>query len=304
MLFELSLKSVMMSKRNPLISGLCLLGLLLWETALAGEVSLERGLLFEVRSRDNVSSYLFGTIHSEDARVVELPSAVRSAFDGARVFVMEVVPDAEAILQSMVAMVYTDGRTLADVIGNELFQQVVAAVETRGMSEEAIKDFKPWAIVAILSVPSGKTGEFLDLFLYKTALADGKPVIGLETMEEQIAVLGGMSEGDQVALLEQTLKVCDELPDVYERLLDTYVRRDLGELLRLGDEYLRGGDSALGERFKAAALDVRNVRMTERMMPLLEQGGHFVAVGALHLPGSEGILARLRAAGLEVRPVY
>jgi uncharacterized protein YbaP (TraB family) len=235
---------------------------------------------------------------------MKLPSAVRSAFDGARVFVMEVVPDTKAILQSMVAMVYTDGRTLAGVIGNELFQQVVAAVKTRGMSEEAIKDFKPWAIVAILSVPPGETGEFLDLFLYRTALAGGKPVVGLETMDEQIAVLGGMSESDQVVLLEQTLEACDVLPDVYERLIDTYVRRDLDELLRLGDEYLHGGDSALGERFKTAALDVRNVRMAERMMPLLDQGGYFVAVGALHLPGSEGILARLRAAGLAVRPIY
>lgn len=281
-----------------------LLGLLFWGAALAGAGSLERGLLFEVRTLAGASSYLFGTIHSEDERVMNLPPPVRSAFDGARVFVMEVVPDSEAIIQSMVAMVYTDGRTLAEVTGQDLYRELVVAVKTRGMSEEAIKDFKPWAVVTILGVPPPGTGEFLDLHLYKSALADGKPVIGLETMEEQLAVFGGLSESDQVALLEQTLEVLDELPGAYKRLLDTYLRRDLAELLRLGDEYLHGGDSALGERFKAAALDLRNVRMTERMLPLFEQGEHFVAVGALHLPGGQGILARLRAAGFEVRAVY
>jgi uncharacterized protein YbaP (TraB family) len=123
-------------------------------------------------------------------------------------------------------------------------------------------------------------------------------------MDEQLAVFDGLSEDDQVALLEETLKVGDRLPEVYERLLDAYVRRDLAELLRLGEEYLRGGDGDLADRFKEAALDVRNVRMAERMLPLFEAGGHFVAVGALHLPGDDGILARLRAAGLDLRRVY
>lgn len=280
------------------------MGLLLWVVAQAGEGAFDRGLLFEVRSEGVGPGYLFGTIHSEDARVLDLPAPVRTALDGTEVFAMEVIPDAESIIRAMVAMVYTDGRKLADAVGPDAFRQVVTAMKERGMSEEAIADFKPWAIVTLLSVPQATTGEFLDMHLYKSALADGKPVIGLETMEEQLAVFDGLSERDQVALLEETLSIRDQLSAVYGRLLDAYLRRDLAELLRLGREYLQGGDSALAERFKAAALDVRNVRLTQRMMPLFEKGGHFVAVGALHLPGSDGILARLKAAGLHLRLVY
>jgi hypothetical protein len=290
--------------RRPVALVIALLALLPWVAALAAEAPLERGLLFEVRSERGESSYLFGTIHSENDRVMDLPPPVRSAFGGARIFVMEAIPDAEAVLRSMVTMVYTDGRSLAGVVGGDRYGEIVEAMKSRGMSEEAIKDFKPWAIVTILSVPPAETGEFLDMHLYKSALAAGKPVIGLETIDEQLAVFDGLSESDQVALLSDTLAVLDQLPEVHERLLDAYLQRDLAELSRLGEEYLGGGDSEVGERFKEAALDLRNARMTERMVPLIEKGGHFVAVGALHLPGDAGILARLRAIGFEVRPVY
>jgi uncharacterized protein YbaP (TraB family) len=135
-------------------------------------------------------------------------------------------------------------------------------------------------------------------------LSAGKPVLGLETIDEQLAVLDDLSQTDQVALLSETLDVLDQLPEAHEKLLKAYLDRDLAELSRLGEEYLQAGDSEVGERFKTAALDVRNERMTERMLPLLEQGDHFVAVGALHLPGEDGILSRLRAKGFEVHPVY
>lgn len=291
-------------KLHPYTTVFTLLASLLWFPALAAEATLARGLLFEVRSEANESNYLFATIHSDDDRIMDLPGQVTTAFDSSRSFVMEVIPDADAILHSMLNMVFTDGRSLERVVGRDRFREVVAAIERRGMSEEAVKDFKPWAIVTILSLPPAKTGDFLDLHLYKSALAAGKPVIGLETIDEQLAVLDGLSESDQLELLNETLKVLEHLPAVHERLLETYLRRDLKELARLADEYLHAGNSEVGERFKKAALDVRNERMTERMIPLLRKGGHFVAVGALHLPGEDGILARLKASGFEVRPVY
>jgi uncharacterized protein len=291
-------------KLNPYPTVFALLASLLWFPALAAEATLTQGLLFEVRSEANESNYLFATIHSDDDRIMDLPGQVTTAFDNSRSFVMEVIPDADAILHSMLNMVFTDGRSLEGVVGRDRFREVVEAIERRGMSEEAVTDFKPWAIVTILSLPPAKTGDFLDLHLYKSALAAGKPVIGLETIGEQLAVLDGLSESDQLELLNETLKVLEQLPAVHERLLETYLKRDLEELARLADEYLHAGNSEVGERFKEAALDVRNERMIERMIPLLRKGGHFVAVGALHLPGEDGILARLKASGFEVRPVY
>ena len=44
--------------------------------------------------------------------------------------------------------------------------------------------------------------------------------------------------------------------------------------------------------------------MVERAEPLLARGGAFIAVGALHLSGKEGLVERLRAAGYRVTKVW
>lgn len=284
-----------------LLVGFCSL---LASFCLVGTGVAETGLLFEISGEADPPCYLFGTIHSEDPRVLDLPPAVEAAFDDATVFVMEAIPDAQAIIHSMVTMVYTDGRTLEDVIGRELFAETLAAMSDLGMPEAAIRDFKPWAVVTLLSVPPAETGDFLDMYLYKAAVAAGKDVIGLETMDEQLAVFESLTEREQVALLRETLEARDLLPEVFERLILAYLARDLAGLLRLSDEYLRGGDSQLAERFKEAALESRNQRMAERMAPHVQAGGCFVAVGALHLPGAGGILERLETDGYETRLIY
>jgi hypothetical protein len=217
---------------------------------------------------------------------------------------MEAIPDSEAIIRSMVTMVYTDGRSLEEVVGGALYAETVEAMANLGMPEEAIKDFKPWAVVTLLSVPPAKTGEFLDLRLYKAAVASGKDVFGLESIEEQLAVFENLTQREQVALLRETLDVREELPAVFERLIGAYLERDLDQLLRLSDEYLRGGDEELAKRFRVSALDVRNERMVERMDSYLADGDCFIAVGALHLPGRDGILNRLRGAGYQVERLY
>jgi uncharacterized protein YbaP (TraB family) len=292
---------------NPrtLLSALTLV-VLLWAASLpaAPGERFASGLLFQITGSADEACWVFGTIHSEDPRVIDLPTAVRDAFESADAVVLEVVPDAQAILQSMVRMVYTDGRSLESVVGPELYREAVEAAGDIGMPEAAIKDFKPWALVTLLSAPPGSTGEFLDLRLYRQAAEAGKRVEGLETIDEQLSVFEGLSEADQVTLLRETLEVRGELPAVFERLLLAYVDRDLQRLQGLSEQYLQGGDPALAERFRSAALDVRNARMAERMAPILEQGGCFIAVGALHLPGGDGVLERLERRGFTVRLAY
>jgi uncharacterized protein YbaP (TraB family) len=294
-----------MKRSRHAFAALYLLFGMLWVfAAQAAHEAPVQGLLFEIGKGSGSSCYLYGTIHSEDERVLDLPAAVAAAFDAAEVFVMEVIPDSDAILRSMVTMVYTDGRRLEDVVGSPLYDEAVAAMSEIGMPEAAIEDFKPWAVVTLLSVPPAETGEFLDLSLYKAATASGKAVFALESIEEQLAVFENLTQREQIALLRETLEVRDQLPAVFEQLLDAYLARDLAELLRLSEEYLQGGDEALAERFKAAALDIRNVRMADRMRRHIHQGNCFIAVGALHLPGEGGVLQRLLDGGYLVERVY
>ncbi|MFZ1575441.1 MAG: TraB/GumN family protein [Chromatiaceae bacterium] len=276
------------------------LWLLLFAATVAGD---ERALLFEISKPAAPPCYLFGTLHSEDPRVLALSPATRDAFERSPVFILEMIPDAQALARSLKIMVYEDGRDLARVAGAPLYGRLVAALAELGLPEAAIRGFKPWAAATLLGLPPVDKGEFLDIHLYRTALAAGKQVIGLETIEEQVAIFDSLGEDDQILLLKETLDTRDQLPLVFERLLAAYLDRDLTALALLGDLYLGQGDPGLAENFRRVALDDRNLRMAARLDAYLRAGGCFIAVGALHLPGEGGLLARLGRAGLRVRVV-
>lgn len=287
------------------VSGIVLWSLLFGDPAAGDAGHATHGLLYRVDAPTAAApSFVFGTIHREDARVTELPPPVRSTFDGCAGVALEVIPDAAAIIKAMVTMTYTDGRTLQEVLPPDLYPETAAALADIGMPEEAFKDLKPWAVMTLLSTPPTETGHFLDILLYRAALESGRPVQGLETMEEQLAVFDGMSEADQIGLLRETLKSRSQLPSMFEQLTQVYLARDLGRLVDLSESSLQGGDPRLAELFREAVIDARNRRMAERMRPLLDRGGWFIAIGALHLPGDAGIIALLRRLGYGVSVLY
>jgi uncharacterized protein YbaP (TraB family) len=262
-----------------------------------------QGVLYRLQSPATPTpSYLLGTIHSEDPRILDLPEPVRSAFEASPAFALEVVPDAEAIIKSMVAMTYTDGRNLKEVLPPDLYQRVAEALGELGMTAAAFQDFKPWAVVTLLSLPPAEKGEFLDLVLYRAAVDARKEIKGLETMEEQLAVFDRLNEADQIALLRETLDSRDRMPAMFEDLIQAYLAQDLDALMERSELYLQDGDPRLAALFREAAVDSRNRRMAERLPPLLDQGGWFIAVGALHLPGEMGLLRLLEGRGYQVSP--
>jgi uncharacterized protein len=273
--------------------------------SLADEAPRRGALLYEVRAPGGQNpSYLFGTIHSEDPRILDLPEPVLTAFADSPAFALEVVPDTEAIIKSMVTMTYTDGRTLREVLPADMYPEVATALEGLGMPPAAFRDFKPWAVLTLISVPPTGSGDFLDMRLYRRAAEAGKRILGLESMEEQLAVFDDMSESDQIALLREALESRDELPAMFESLIEAYLARDLDTLMERSEHYLQGKDPRLAALFREAAVESRNRRMAQRMLPLLDQGGWFIAVGALHLPGAGGILSLVEQKGYRVTPVH
>jgi uncharacterized protein YbaP (TraB family) len=262
------------------------------------------GLLFRVSAAEVADSYVFATMHSDDERALALPDPVRQSLDRSSTFVMEVLPDANAMLTSMVTMLLTDGRGLDDLLMPELYARTVAAGKKRGLPESAMREFKPWAVVTLLSLPPKASKKILDLSLYQRAKAQGKVLQGLETIQEQLAIFDTLSERDQIRLLEDTLGVQQQLPQIFADLLDIYLSRDLAGLVEMSERYLSSGDPVLAQRFRQRAVDERNQIMVRRMRPFLQQGGAFIAIGALHLPGRQGVLSLLEDNDFSVQRVY
>ena len=272
----------------------------------ADDGAFDQGLLWRIEKAGAPASHLFGTIHLADPRVTALPDPVRQRFDAAKSFAMEVQLDQSNLLMLAARMVYTDGRDLPGVAGEALFRQVAPELEKIGLPAELARAFKPWAVMMLLEMPAQESTDVLDMKLYRAATAQGKSLHYLETVDEQIDSLDGMSDVDQVALMRHAFEARKDLSRETERMLQAYLQRDLAELWRIGEEDVAAQPELkpLQAAFVRRLLVERNLRMVGRMQPLLAAGNTFVAVGALHLYGEQGILNLLIRAGYRVSRIY
>jgi uncharacterized protein YbaP (TraB family) len=265
-----------------------------------------QGLLWKIESASGQTSHVFGTIHLSDARVLALPAPVAQSFEGAGSFVMEVTLDPANLMQLAGRMIFTDGRDLQGVLGGALFQKVAATAPSMGLPPEMLRYLKPWAVALVLMMPQTNGDNILDDRLYKMAIEQNKGVHQLETVDEQVDMFDRMAESEQIAMLRNAVENRERLPKLMERMVDTYLKRDLAALYRISEED-EGHDPEM-KRVRAVLmqrlLDERNIRMADRADVLLKNGRAFIAVGALHLYGERGVLALLANRGYRVTRVY
>ena len=279
------------------------LSVLFCQAAVAVAEGPAHGLLWKISRPGSAPSYLFGTIHSEDTGVMALAPAVESAFNGSRRVILEVMLDTDAMAAGSAAMLMMDGRLLSEIVGKPLFEQTVAALQSRGIPEAVAERMKPWAAATALSMPVPETGVVLDMVLFQRAQQEGKQLHGLETIAEQLEVFEGLPLNDQVALLRDAVEQFAKIDALYAELLAAYKRQDLAALMAINEAAMATGDQRLAREFQRRLIVDRNKRMAERLEPYLKQGGAFVAVGALHLPGGQGLLRLLVRRGYTLTAV-
>ena len=264
----------------------------------------EKGILWRIEGAASQPSYLLGTIHSDDARVTNVPASVSHAFQRADSFSGEIKMDLPSLMQASQATLLSDGQSLEQLVDAALYKQTVQLLESYCMPELVVQRMKPWAAAAALSLPRPKTGMFLDMTLYHQAAAAGKRVYGLESITEQVGAMESMSLELQVTMLRDAVAQHHQVDQLIEQLITAYLRRDLKALESISNAAMQNGDERVAEMFSTEVVDRRNYRMLERMQPRLREGNAFVAVGALHLPGEKGLLNLLRNKGYRVSPVY
>lgn len=268
------------------------------------ENRFDRGLLWKVTAVGVEPSFLFGTVHSEDRRVLQLPPQVSEALAQARHFAMEARMEANADEEISRSMVYPGGRTLRDDIGEDLYQRAAAITDRNQVSRDDLALLKPWALLITLSVPKQETGLALDLVLQQQAQQRRMDISGLETVSEQLGVFSELDMDEQRALLADAITRYPQLAAFHEQLLQLYLDRDLAGLMKFSAQADAGLSPGLQKKMLDRLVTLRNRRMATRMRPLLRQGAAFIAVGALHLPGRDGLLRILERLGYGLERVY
>jgi len=259
-------------------------------------------LLWEVSTAGNSSSYIFGTIHVSDPRITNLPKPVERALNNSSTFVMEALPTPEEALLLSQMMFYADGTTLKDYLDDDLFHRIAEVLLAFQLPEEAVAVMRPWAAFLIMNYPADNTMP-LDLKLFEIAMGQGAKTAGLETLREQGAVFSEMALKDQLRLLLDTVCNYTMVTKGIEEMKQFYLAKDLNGLLAASAQHPYA-DEPLYKELNKRLLTDRNKLMIVRMQPFLENGNVFIAVGALHLPGDDGIIENLNQQGYEITAIY
>ena len=272
--------------------------------------------LWRVTTPDGATGHLYGTMHVSDPAVVALPAEAQAAYDGAGIVVIETldVLDEGAMAASLFArpelMAFTDGSDLTDLMDDGEEAALAAALKGRGMTLAAVKSFKPWILSGMIALPACEAGEsFLDIDLARSARDAGRDVRGLESAVEQMEAMASVPMDVHVDALVGSAMLGDGLVDAFHTMGRLYAEGQIGAIwpvLQAISAHLAPGsqmDPAAMVAFEEAVITERNRLMAERAAPILAEGGAFVAVGALHLPGETGLVELLRESGHTVEPV-
>lgn len=256
-------------------------------------------------------SFLYGTVHLPDDRVLALPEVVETAFAASDAIYTEIPLDMNTQMQVGMEMMLSGDESLSKLLPEDLYQRTDAYVKSKGLSLAMLDRVKVYAVAIQLPVldylPVMATKKPLDAMLYARAGEEGKETKALETVDEQLAVFEAFDLKEQIQVLKDTVdyltKEAESGESATEKLLAAYLGGNLDELDHVMREYM-DPDDPLYQKFAKLALTDRNHRMADRIGKVIQDDPgkvNFFAVGALHYDGDEGILHLLREAGYSVK---
>ncbi|TIQ35645.1 MAG: polysaccharide biosynthesis protein GumN [Mesorhizobium sp.] len=283
----------------------------------AAAVPNGKSLLWKLEKPGEKPSYLFGTMHMTDVRVTTLPAAARKAYDGAGTIIIETTDalDKAKMMAAMAAepglMMFTDNTTLSSLLSPEDAAVLNKGLDARGIPPLTVAKMKPWILSAMVALPACEVARqaagapVLDVKLASDAKASGKDVEGLETAADQLRAMASLPLSYHMKGLVETLKLGDKVNDVNETMIVLYQRGEVGMFWPLFRAVLPDAenDQAGYAAFEQTMITSRNKVMVDHAMPILAKGNAFMAVGALHLPGPDGLVEDFRKAGYTVTAV-
>jgi uncharacterized protein YbaP (TraB family) len=193
------------------------------------------------------------------------------------------------------------GQTLDKVVTPATFKLVSDRVKALGMPIEPLTRFKPWALALTLLGLEWQAAGFdaelgLDKHFYDQAVAAGKEIQGLETIEFQISRFDEMTMEEQDRLLASTMSELETEKAAVTTLADAWKAGDAPTVEKIVLQELKKEP-----RMYQRLLVERNNNWMPKIEALFSRRSRaFVVVGAAHLVGSDGLLSMLKAKGYTV----
>ena len=275
----------------------------------AGAVRRATRLFYEVR-KGNQSALLLGTIHVGRPEFYPLPAATLGRIERADAIVLEadVTDTGRAIAATQKYAVYGAGEPGLDTrLPPALKARIEAIAERNQLETTPLWRMKPWMLGNVLALFEAAQAGYMpalsvEAYLTRIAKQNSKPVLELESIEQQFELFERAPFATQVAFLEDAVKAVETNGARREinRIAQAWETGDAAALDRLMAEMR--AQTSVGARFTVDTILIgRHPAMVRRIEALMADGrSNLIAVGSLHLAGPDGLVAMLRARGYTV----
>nr|WP_235915898.1 TraB/GumN family protein [Thalassovita mangrovi] len=287
----------------------------------ANQKPFPEGILWQIE-KNGVTSHIVGTMHLYDPRHDDTIARVNPLLDQAEQVFLEMSSDKEAVFQEDLTsnpdlFLLNEGPSLIDLLGEDSWNRLLPQLKSHGIPGFMAAKFQPWFLGITLAIPTCATRDLsqkkkgLDRMVETASEQRDLIIRSLDDVQGMIALLTQDPLEKQVEEMKWSLQF--ELSDVMSGgsdLADHYFR----EQTQLGWDYLtyravshygekpedRDRILSLLDEFLVTLVDKRNASWVETLAQELARTPSFVAVGALHLPGENGVLALLERQGFTI----
>lgn len=260
-------------------------------------------------------SYLFGTMHLGSEALVTLHPAAEKAFTAATTVHTETQLDAASQVAAAGVMTRGDGKTLTEVVGEELAERL--ETELKAIHPELdlapFEPLKTWVVAYSLPfLPEQMAGiKPLDLVLWERAVEAGKKTAGMQEIKDQMEGFNALTEAEQSRFLATTLEYLARTrrdgEDPLKEAVEIYLSGDTGQIDEVGSKWILdmsgGRDNPLAKKLLKRILNERDVIMADYIARVLKKdpgGTHFFAAGSAHYTGKTGVRAHLEKKGYRI----
>ena len=265
----------------------------------------DNALLYEVSGNGLTKpSYLYGTFHLVCPTDLTITDAMKKAVGDAQQVYLEIDMDDPAMMTGMMkAMMMTDGKTVKDLLKPDDYTLLDNYLKQKmNMNLAQVGTMKPIGLMSLMymTVLPCQPASY-DMTFAQMATKDKKEVLGLETIDAQLAALDKIPMEEQLKGLVDMARKPDEAKKEFNDLLTAYKAKDLAKLMSMmKTSQFSGGDFA---QYEDALLSDRNANW----IPVIEKAASrkptFFAFGAGHLGNDKGVVNLLRKKGYTVKAV-
>ncbi len=274
-----------------------------WLSASACAADQQHHSLWSLQGKTN-TVYLLGSVHFLNESE-QLPAVVDEAYRKSQKLVMEIDMDdldpAETQAITLELGVLPAGQTLEQQLGKPTYSRLTSRAREVGIDPALLNRFKPWfAAMTLVQLQLVKLGlnpnSGIEQRFTARAVADRKPIQGLETLREQLAMLAGLPDRQQREFLLYSIEDTDRISDEIDELLSAWRRGDSKALAAL----LAEGFDRYPDLYRPLTTD-RNRRWLSQVEALLDdRDNYLVIVGTLHLVGKDSLIDLLESKGHKV----